>query len=279
MSNYSRRWNDTSFAVADLERLRMEAYKKCVRFIERTWAKGPLVMSHTTALQLLGIEIPRLSNATFRTSDIHVCKPRGATRSRRNGVTFHTWDHPFLPRVVGAQVSCVPPVTAWAQMGRILSNAELVVLGDSMMRNNSRLKRAHFSDFEDFMTATPVFQGRKNCRAALKQMVEGTDSSQETRSRLLMTSFGLPIPAVNYQVVDDERAQIYSLDMAYVANKVGIEYDGVQHFSDPRQRDNDDFKRSRLRHMGWTIITITSKDLMYLDRWKAKVSEILEALQ
>jgi hypothetical protein len=193
-------------------------------------------------------------------------------------VTYHTWDHAFIPQSVGERLQCVPPITAWAQMGMVLATTELAVLGDSMMRNNPRLKRAGIDDFNQFMEDTPMFRGRKNCRAALALMAENTDSSQETRTRLLMLKYGLPLPVVNFQVFDEERHQIYSLDMAYLEKKVGIEYDGEHHFNDPRQRDNDDFKRSRLRRMGWKIITITSKDLLYRDRWNAKVAEILEAL-
>jgi very-short-patch-repair endonuclease len=54
---------------------------------------------------------------------------------------------------------------------------------------------------------------------------------------------------------------IARVDMAYDEVKVGIEYDGPQHWEDPviRQRDID--KQFELTAMGWFIIPV-SRDLL-----------------
>lgn len=113
---------------------------------------------------------------------------------------------------------------------------------------------------------------------ALPLMKEGTDSSQETRLRLLLHDHHFGNCFVNYQVLDEDTQNMYLLDLAFPDKKVGLEYDGSQHFTDAQQRRNDVLKRQRFDDLGWVIIVVHKEDLIEPDRTKLLVSNLLRAL-
>jgi very-short-patch-repair endonuclease len=190
---------------------------------------------------------------------------------------MHLWTPDFVPRIVGENIHCVPPVTAWAQMSKYVEFDELVVLGDSMMRKDVRLKQASLDDFAQFIQNSPRFIGKGKCVRAVPLLAENTDSSQESRLRLLLMHRHLGRPEVNYAVYDRENQQRYLLDLAYPSHHVALEYDGEQHAIDKVQRRNDIFKRNQLEQMGWTVITAYKEDLVESDRVELLVSKILLA--
>ncbi len=51
--------------------------------------------------------------------------------------------------------------------------------------------------------------------------------------------------------------------MGYGDLRVGIEYDGPQHWTDPEQRDRDIDRHTALLDLGWTIIRVSSDLLRY----------------
>jgi very-short-patch-repair endonuclease len=59
-------------------------------------------------------------------------------------------------------------------------------------------------------------------------------------------------------MVDDWR-----IDMGYDEFKVGIEYDGVQHWTDPRQRQRDIDRHAELLARGWVIVRVSADMLRY----------------
>ena len=68
-------------------------------------------------------------------------------------------------------------------------------------------------------------------RRALRLMRENTDSSQETRSRIVLLRYGLPCPEVNYAIRLKGYSHVFFADMAYPDLKIIIEYDGRHHAS------------------------------------------------
>jgi very-short-patch-repair endonuclease len=54
---------------------------------------------------------------------------------------------------------------------------------------------------------------------------------------------------------------IARIDMSYDEVKVGIEYDGPQHWTDPAVRQRDIDKQFELTRLGWLIIRV-SRDLL-----------------
>lgn len=288
--NYA--WQSKQISLDSLSQTSMETFNRCAEYADAAHLNNRWTISHTTALELLRIEVPRLEKSCSDTLNtprvhhhkayslhkLHICFPLGSMRSRAEDVTMHLWSHPFAPIVISEGISCVPPLTAWAQMARYIDLNELVTPGDSMMRKNPRLKLATLRDFEQYVEMSSKFLGRENYRRALNLMAENTDSSQESRLRLLLQQHHLGRPSVNYEVFDPQNQNVYTLDLAYPLKHVAIEYDGEHHLENAEQRRDDVFKRERLRQLGWTVIIVRKEDLSQIDRQQLKLSEIFKAL-
>lgn len=59
-------------------------------------------------------------------------------------------------------------------------------------------------------------------------------------------------------VYDEHGGFVARVDMGYRSLKVGIEYDGPQHWTDPAQRQRDIDRHAALLALGWVIIRVTA---------------------
>ncbi|ETZ97530.1 hypothetical protein I547_7016 [Mycobacterium kansasii 824] len=67
------------------------------------------------------------------------------------------------------------------------------------------------------------------------------------------------------------------IDKGYEELRVGIEYDGPQHWTDPEQRDRDIDRYTALHDLGWTIIRVSNKLLRY--RQGTFIGRVVAAMQ
>lgn len=91
-----------------------------------------------------------------------------------------------------------------------------------------------------------------------------TESMGESWSRLRVVEAGLPRPAVQISLRDDDGREVFRLDMGILEEQVGIEYDGVaHHFKTPAQRAHDDARRAAIRdRFGWRVVATTKEDVL-----------------
>lgn len=213
------------------------------------------ILSHSSALAILGVEPPR--GSTLNNNLLHICFPTRGQRARIKGVQSHLWQHEYSAWIFADKYSCVDPVTAWAQMSGSISTEELVVLGDSMMRHNPELKRATLDDFAMYLRRNQTYPGVRKCYKAIKLMRENTDSSQETRLRLFLTEHSFDDPFINYCLILSNGRKVY-FDLAYPSWKVAIEYEGRHH----QYQMEEDLRRERLVNKeGWVIVHAVASDL------------------
>ena len=85
------------------------------------------------------------------------------------------------------------------------------------------------------------------------------ESQPESRLRVLLALAGL-FPAVQYTVRDDSGDFVARVDLAFVDQRVAIEYDGVWH-GERRQFARDRRRLNRLVAAGWTVLHVTAEDL------------------
>lgn len=116
-------------------------------------------------------------------------------------------------------------------------------------------------DVEAVAAAHPGVRGLKALRAVLPLVDGGAESPQETVARLALIDAGLPAPQTQFEVFGEYGEFVARIDMAYDAVKVGIEYDGPQHWTDPAVRQRDIDKQFELTRLGWSIIRV-SRDLL-----------------
>lgn len=98
----------------------------------------------------------------------------------------------------------------------------------------------------------PGVRGLVQLRSAIALMDGGAESPQETRTRLILIDAGLPRPETQIRV------DRWRIDMGYREFKVGVEYDGEQHWTDPRRRAHDIDRHAELSARGWVIIRVSA---------------------
>lgn len=260
-----------SIALTELTELKYQRMKACDEMQQRSNWRPPYAL--TTALELQAIELPRLSDKCVRLNNsIVVAVPRATEKYRVQGVTAVIWSFPLDMVTVDRQFLCTSPACTWAMFAAYLDLEELIVLADSMMRRNGRLRRTTLDELAAYLDAAELqtqamkgegkkarmFPGYENCRRALLMARSGTDSSMESRTRLVPPKYGLDCPQVNYPIVVGKSGKILYLDLAYPEFKICIEYEGSHHAS---QWLNDAQRRQAIEDEGWRYIQVTKLDL------------------
>jgi hypothetical protein len=100
-------------------------------------------------------------------------------------------------------------------------------------------------------------------RRAIGLADAGAESPQETRTRLLLVAAGLPRPTTQMDVHDADGYFVARVDMGWRQYKVGVEYDGAQHWTDASQRSRDIDRIAELNALRWTIVRVSSEMLRY----------------
>ena len=119
-------------------------------------------------------------------------------------------------------------------------------------------------------------RGIKQLRQVLGLVDAGAESPQETKTRLAIIAAGLPKPQTQILVRNEWGAVLARIDMGWEQWRVGVEYDGAQHWTDPRIRANDIDRTAELERRGWRIIRV-SADLLrnWPDILAARIREAL----
>jgi hypothetical protein len=164
------------------------------------------------------------------------------------------------PHVIRSGLPVMPAAALWCQLAAELSDSEVVVLGDALLRRKRPFATAEALARQVRQTPAGT-RGVRRLRAAIPLHRPGTDSCPETRLRLLIVAAGLPCPDVN-RAVHDSRGRFIALpDLGYHAERIAIEYDGDIHRTDRRTWQRDIGRRHALETSGWRVLTCTAADL------------------
>lgn len=223
--------------------------------------------SHETAAVLWDLPLPP---STFLNAELHVSSPGRAVRAK--GVRGHevkaalavVVDHPLH----GVRVTDAP--TTWAMLGASLRHPyDLVAIGDAIVRTpripgpRGRVERPPLASLPDLDAARRAGRrlGAQQLRESLARIRPGAASRTETWTRLTLIDGGLPEPALDFDVYDDAGSFVGCVDLAYVGQRIAIEYEGDQHRTDPVQWQRDVDKHERLADLGWRVVRVTRDQL------------------
>jgi hypothetical protein len=106
-------------------------------------------------------------------------------------------------------------------------------------------------------------RGIVRLREAIGLSDSGAESPQETRTRLILTHAGLRPQQTQINVFDNFGEFVHRIDMGWVDWKVGVEYDGAQHWIDPDVRANDIETQAALEALGWRIVRVGNDMIRY----------------
>lgn len=119
------------------------------------------------------------------------------------------------------------------------------------------------AEVEAVIAVHPGARGLNRLRRILPLVDSGAESPQESRTRLTLIDAGLPWPETQIVVRDQYGEFVGRVDMGYRQLKVGIEYDGQQHWTDPAQRQRDIDRHVELAAQGWVIVRTSGELLRY----------------
>jgi very-short-patch-repair endonuclease len=155
------------------------------------------------------------------------------------------------------------PVTTPARtsydLGRRPGLSKAVIRLDAL-GNATGLRAA---DIEAVARRHPGSRGVVQLRHALQLMDAVAESPQESRTRLLLMDGGLQRHQTQIVVRNSTGRFVARVDMGWEEWKVGVEFDGAQHRTDPAQRTRDIDRYAELADRGWVIVRVNSELLRY----------------
>lgn len=222
--------------------------------------------SHSTAAILLGLPLPRRFEAA---ASLHVSDR--SSRPRTAGVVGH--------RALGTPIATISglPITRpdwlFAELANVLVLDDLIVAGDGLLRR----KRPPTTLTQ--LTKLAIDLDRRGIRLARRALVEvrpGTDSPMETRLRLLICRAGLAEPVIGHTVRDRNGDFVGTPDLAYVEQRIAIEYEGAGHRDDPRIFAEDILRRELMQEADWYVIRVIKEHVFLSPQWLvARIARIL----
>ncbi|MFI5510199.1 endonuclease domain-containing protein [Mycobacterium sp. NPDC051804] len=118
-------------------------------------------------------------------------------------------------------------------------------------------------DVESLVDRHRGARGIVQLREVIALADEGAESPQETRTRLVLTDAGLRPTQTQINVFADSGDHIGRIDMGWPEWRVGVEYDGEQHWTDPKIRTRDVDRQAELEALGWRIVRVSADILRY----------------
>ncbi len=212
------------------------------------WAGGDAVLARLSAAALLG------------TKWLEGDGPADLIRSNRHhpaGLILHMWDLTAAETCVVRGMRCTTAARTAFDIGRTLSTDAAVTVLDALM-NATRVKPADVLAIAD---ARPHHRGVRRLRAAMTMADPGAESPQESRVRLLLVRAGLPTPETQIVFRDQDGVPYIRVDLGWREWRVAVEYDGVQHWTDRRQRSWDIDRMAILDATSWTVVRVSAEVL------------------
>ncbi|MDX1892444.1 hypothetical protein [Mycolicibacterium sp. 050158] len=156
-------------------------------------------------------------------------------------------------------IPCTTAARTAYDLGRRTPRDQGIVRVDALLNAT----RCAVTDVETIAAGHPGARGIKQLRRTLAMADGGAESPQETRLRLLLARSITPRPVTQIPVLDDRGRVRRRIDMGYPQWMVGVEYDGAQHFDDPRAYANDIVRLEFLANRGWSIVRVSAVQLRH----------------
>ena len=173
-----------------------------------------------------------------------------ADRHAPAGIIVHSWDlEADEAREVDGLNATTPARTAF-DIGRNRPVPQAVPIIDALLRVTG------VTPGEVCMLADRHrgVRGVSRLRTALDLTDSGAESPQESGLRLIIVRGGLPPPETQIEF-RDLRIRV---DMGWREWKVAVEYDGVQHWTDAKQRAWDIERTELLETAGWVVVRVSA---------------------
>ena len=225
------------------------------------------VLSHLSASQAVHLPLPQFLEDS---SHIHITTPRHVPRPRRRDITSHHSDlTPAECRVIWG-LRATSPARTFVDMAALLSHAELVALGDVVLRDHHVTQ----DELREVALRRGRYPGRGRALKAIDWLDPGAESPRESHLRVLLRTARLPTPEVNGVIVSARGQFLARGDLVFRRERVIVEYDGEVH-APMVQRAKDAARRARLREHGWIVVEVVGSDMHHPELVIARVRSAL----
>jgi hypothetical protein len=155
-------------------------------------------------------------------------------------------------------IDCTTPARTAYDIGRRVSGDTAIIRIDALLNAT----RCTVTEVNRIADRYPGARGIRHLRAALDLADGGAESPKETELRLLLVRDGLPRP-VTQILVPNPRGRPRRIDMGWPEWKVGVEYDGEHHWTNPDDHAEDIERLEFLAAQGWIIVRVSARQLRY----------------
>lgn len=209
----------------------------------------PVAVCLATAAAMFGFD-------TEQPAELHVLDPPRCALRNADGLVVHRRDGAPLV-VVGGRRTTSPAWTA-VEVARGLRRPRALATLDAALRSGT-CSRA------DLWRAAVEQKGRRGIvavRDLLPLADPRSESPMESEARLAMLDGGLPVPELQYEIVDGN-GDLRRLDFAWPDLRVAAEYDGVAWHSGPEAMVSDRRRHNALADVDWNLVPIVFEDVRY----------------
>lgn len=221
------------------------------------------IISHLTAARIHGLYLPlRLQEQQL----FDLAKPAGDARPRRKQVHGHELELARGDVVVHAGV----PVTAMQRtlldLAPLLTVEELVAVADQLVCEHHRsfgppvYPLVPLDVLTAYIAGHPRHRGMGKLLKAMELVRVGSDSPQETKVRLMIGRWLLPVFEHNVEIRNAAGQGKVGPDLACEEYKSCAEYDGLHHFT-PGQQTKDHDRDYITKSLGWHQVLINKDDM------------------
>lgn len=182
-----------------------------------------------------------------------------ASRDKALGIIMHSDILDDDETCMRDGIRLTTPARTAFDLGRRKGLTAAVIRLDALMRA-TEVKSA---DIELLADRHRGARGLVQLRRVLRLADGGAESPYETKTRLALVGSGLPRPRTQIRVLNQWGTVIARIDMGWEEQKIGVEFDGAQHWTDPSQRSRDIDRLAELEARGWRIIRVSAEMLRH----------------
>lgn len=208
----------------------------------------------TTVAACLGTAAAMYGFDTEAPADLHVLSPPNSHLRSADGLVVHRRDGAPL-NVVDGRPATAPAWTA-VEVARSLWRPRALATLDAALRSGTCARPE--------MWRAAIEQAGRRGIVAVRDLIPLADgraeSPMESEARLAMIVGGLPIPELQYEIIDGN-GELRRVDFAWPEQRVAVEYDGLDWHSGPDAMRRDRRRTAALLDVGWTVIAIVFEDV------------------
>lgn len=242
-------------------RLADTAEDRHVQLIRATMPRlsSEAVLSHVSAALWHGL--PAWTDALER---VHVSRSRPYGGRRNDVVHVHTTTLGPDDWAVMDGVPVTSLIRTVLDCARTVSFPRGVALADAAL-----MKGLALADLETGLASAPLQHGIRRARRVVGSTEPGAESVGETFSRLTLAAAGVPVPELQFLVIDSEGEVCARSDFAWRAQRTLGEFDGRAKYGRLLRAGDkpgnavfrEKVREDRLRDLGWEVVRWTWDDL------------------